>query len=117
MSAPRSHSVDPAVPGLYHCVSRGDDLCLSCGLRLTIHACPGPLLIEAMQSTTPNCLAVLDTLEQIDSDHEALQVLTGLAQRMPNDAALIERYRAAARTLGSYERSEAEQTLDRFFES
>jgi len=44
-------------------------------------------------------------------------VLVELAARMPKDAALIERYRAAARKLGSYERSEAEQALDRFYEA
>jgi hypothetical protein len=34
---------------------------------------------------------------------------------MPNDAALIERYRAAARELGDFERGQAEKALDRFY--
>jgi len=33
---------------------------------------------------------------------------------MPNDADLIERYRAVARRLPDYDRGEAERALDRF---
>jgi beta-lactamase regulating signal transducer with metallopeptidase domain len=58
---------------------------------------------------------VLDSLETIGSDFEAGEALEALARRMPNDPALIERYRAAARQLGDFERGEAERALDRFF--
>lgn len=74
-------------------------------------------LVAAMQPSPANCGAVIDAVSGIDSDHEARLVLVELAARMPKDAALIERYRAAARRLGSYERGEAEQALDRLYEA
>lgn len=58
--------------------------------------------------------AVLDALAGIGSDFEAGEVLKNLAEAMPADPALIERYRAAARRLGDYERGQAEKALDRF---
>ncbi len=62
--------------------------------------------------------ALIDAIAGIDSDYEARVALVEIAERMPNDAALIERYRAAARRLdSSHERSEAEQALDRFYET
>ncbi|MCB1570897.1 MAG: hypothetical protein KDI72_07630, partial [Xanthomonadales bacterium] len=57
---------------------------------------------------------VLASLGGVDSDHESSEVLVQLAQVMPNDPALIERYRAVARTLSDFERAEAERALDRF---
>jgi hypothetical protein len=57
---------------------------------------------------------VLAAVGDMGSDYEVREVLTALAGRMPDDAALRERYRAAARELGDYERGEAEQALDRF---
>ena len=43
-----------------------------------------------------------------------LEVLIALARVMPNDAALIARYRDVARRLSDYERGQAEKALDRF---
>lgn len=57
---------------------------------------------------------VLASLGGVDSDHGSSEVLVQLAHVMPNDPALIERYRAIARTLSDYERAEAERALDRF---
>lgn len=58
--------------------------------------------------------AVLDAAGSIGSDHECSELLVALAQVMPGDADLIERYRAAARRLGDFERAAAERALDRF---
>ncbi len=58
--------------------------------------------------------AVLDAAAAISSDFEAGEVLRDLAARMPADGALVERYRAAARGLGDFERGQAEKALDRF---
>ena len=57
---------------------------------------------------------VLKLLGAIGSDFEAGEVLQSLARVMPADAALIERYRAAARRLDDFERGQAEKALDRF---
>ena len=57
---------------------------------------------------------VLTLLDGIGSDFEAGEVLKSLARVMPADAALIERYRAAARRLDDFERGQAEKALDRF---
>jgi hypothetical protein len=58
--------------------------------------------------------AVLDSLASVGSDYERREVLVALAGKMPDDAQLISRYRDAARKLSDYERSQAEQALDRF---
>lgn len=58
--------------------------------------------------------AVLAVLPAIGSDFEAREVLVALAAQMPADAALVERYRAASRRLGDFERGQAERALDRF---
>lgn len=57
---------------------------------------------------------VLDHVDGIGSGYEAGQVLQALAEVMPADQALIERYRASARRLSDYERGQAERALDRF---
>jgi beta-lactamase regulating signal transducer with metallopeptidase domain len=58
--------------------------------------------------------AVLDAVNGIGSDYECREVLIALARVMPNDAALIARYRDVARRLSDYERGQAEKALDRF---
>ena len=58
--------------------------------------------------------AVLDALSGIGSDYDCREVLVALARVMPNDPALIEKYRGVARHLSDYERGEAERALDRF---
>lgn len=58
--------------------------------------------------------AVLASLPAMGSDHEVAEVLVTLAAAMPADPALVERYRAAARRLGDFERGRAERALDRF---
>ncbi len=72
-------------------------------------------LIKAGPVDAVLATGVLTSLADIGSDFETGQVLEALARRMPNDPALIERYRAAARTLGDHERGEAEKALDRFY--
>ncbi len=74
-------------------------------------------LVEAVPPTAANLRAVIDAVGGIDSDYEARVVLLEVAARMPKDADLIEHYRAAARRLGGYERSEAERALDRLYEA
>jgi hypothetical protein len=61
-----------------------------------------------------SAVAVLDSLAKVNSDYECREVLTALAAVMPNDAALIARYRDVARKLSDFERGEAERALDRF---
>jgi len=63
------------------------------------------------------CMAdgVLTAAAGTGSDFEAGQVLEALAEHLPNDAALIERYRAEARRLGDHERGQAKKALDRLF--
>lgn len=57
---------------------------------------------------------LLDAAGKIDSDYECRELLVEIAGRMPEDASLIAKYRSVARSLGAYERGEAEQALDRF---
>lgn len=58
--------------------------------------------------------AVLHAVGDIGSDFEAGEALGSLAEKMPDDAALRERYRKEARRLGDFERGQAEKALDRF---
>lgn len=58
--------------------------------------------------------AILRSAGGIGSDHERGEVLGRLAATMPDDPQLIEAYRAVARTMGDYERGQAEKALDRF---
>ena len=57
---------------------------------------------------------VLASLGRIGSGHEVSQALRELAAVMPDDPALIERYRTVARRLSDHERGQAERALDRF---
>jgi len=58
--------------------------------------------------------SVLDVLAQASAGYDCREVLVALARVMPNDADLIEKYRAVARRLPDYDRGEAERALDRF---
>ncbi|MEP7043452.1 MAG: M56 family metallopeptidase [Dokdonella sp.] len=58
--------------------------------------------------------AVLDAAASIGSDYERREVLIALARVMPNDPALITRYRDLARQLSDSDRSAAEHALGRF---
>ncbi len=58
--------------------------------------------------------SVLDALAHANAGYDCREVLVALARVMPNDADLIERYRAVARRLPDYDRGEAERALDRF---
>ena len=75
--------------------------------------------LEALLAASPRplphdtTLQVLDAVAGIDSDFEALQVLLAVARVMPDDAALVSRYRAVARPLADHERGQAERALDR----
>ncbi len=57
---------------------------------------------------------MLKVIEGIGSNFESREALVALAAAMPSDTDLIERYRAAARKLGDFERGQAERALDRF---
>ena len=56
-------------------------------------------------------LAVLDAVAQMSSDFESRQVLVALAQAMPPDAAVLQRYREVASGLSDFERSQAERAM------
>jgi beta-lactamase regulating signal transducer with metallopeptidase domain len=71
-------------------------------------------LIHARGFGKASAAAVLDSLAKVNSDFECREVLTALAAVMPNDPALISRYRDVARKLSNFERGEAERALDRF---
>ncbi|MEO7432516.1 MAG: M56 family metallopeptidase [Dokdonella sp.] len=71
-------------------------------------------LIEAPKFGKVGSGAVLDVAKNIGSDYECREVLVALAGKMPNDPALIARYRDATRRLSDYERATAERALDRF---
>jgi hypothetical protein len=71
-------------------------------------------LIRAPGFGKAGASAVLDALSGIGSDYNCREVLVALAHVMPNDPALIEKYRGVARHLSDYERGEAERALDRF---
>jgi beta-lactamase regulating signal transducer with metallopeptidase domain len=58
-------------------------------------------------------LALIDAIDAIGSGHERSEALVALASRMPAEAAVIERFRAAARRLSTHERGEVEEALDR----
>jgi beta-lactamase regulating signal transducer with metallopeptidase domain len=70
-------------------------------------------LIDAPGFGKAGAGAVLDALDGIGSDYECREVLIALARVMPNDPALIARYRDVARRLSDYERGQAEKALDR----
>ena len=71
-------------------------------------------LIRAPGFGKAGAAAVLDAAAGIGSDFECREVLIALAGVMPNDADLIARYRAVARRLSDFERTQAEHALDRF---
>jgi hypothetical protein len=71
-------------------------------------------LIRAPGFGKAGASAVLDAVSGIGSDYDCREVLVALARVMPNDPALIEKYRGVARHLSDYERGEAERALDRF---
>lgn len=98
---------NPAVLATY--VARTRELSSDFEARQALSA-----LVEAGPVDLAVANAVLDAVGDISSDFEAGEVLRGLASRMPADEALVNRYRAAARGLGDYERGQAEKALDRF---
>lgn len=55
---------------------------------------------------------VLGAVKGMHSDHEIRQVLVTVARHMPADAALVARWRDAARVLSDHERGQAEKALD-----
>lgn len=73
-------------------------------------------LIDSVKLDVDGATAVLDAIADMDGDYERRVVLIELADRMPADAGLVKRYRQIARTLGDYERGQAEKALDRFVE-
>ncbi|MEO5559210.1 MAG: hypothetical protein ABIR10_05960, partial [Dokdonella sp.] len=71
-------------------------------------------LIQAPKFGAIGTGAVLDAAQKMGSDYECREVLVALADAMPNDAALIARYRSVARRLSESERGAAERALDHF---
>ena len=71
-------------------------------------------LLEDVELDAAGYAAVLDSVAAMGSDFEQRTVLVEVAAGMPADASLIRRYREIARGMGSFERGEAEQALDRF---
>ena len=77
-------------------------------------------LLALIRATTPDAArswGVVDSVGKMASDFERGEVLQALARKMPNDVALIERYRAVIRSMDDYERGRAEKALDRFYRS
>lgn len=76
------------------------------------------MALEQLVAAGPVDVAVADTvlasLPAMGSGHEIAEALIVLAAAMPADPGLVERYRAAARRLGDFERGRAERALDRF---
>lgn len=69
-------------------------------------------LVEDGKLNEENYFELLDALEKIGSDFETGEALDAIAKNMPRNSALIEKYRAVARTLSSHERQQAEDALD-----
>lgn len=69
-------------------------------------------LIQAQAMDKAASLVVLDAAAGISSDFERVTVLKALADKMPGDAELLARYRQLARSLGDFERGQAEKALD-----
>lgn len=70
-------------------------------------------LIDAGKLGAASANAVLDSAAKIGGDYERSQVLMALARAMPDDAALVARYREVASHLSEYERGRAESALPR----
>lgn len=73
-------------------------------------------LIGDAEMDAATAIAILDAASAIGSDFEVKEVLTALAAVMPYDTEVLANFRAVARRLGSHERGEVEQALDRFAE-
>jgi beta-lactamase regulating signal transducer with metallopeptidase domain len=74
------------------------------------------LLVELLQRPgldSGTLQAVLAASKDVDGSFERLQVLLALAPQLPADGSLDAGYRQLARGLGTHERGEAEQALDR----
>ena len=97
----------PAVLAAY--VARTGELSSDFEAREALTALINAGLVDAALAN-----AVLDAVANLSSDFETGEVLRTLASRMPDDDALMKRYRAAARGLGDHERGQAERALDRF---
>jgi hypothetical protein len=55
--------------------------------------------------------AVFVSIDAIDSDFEKRAALEAVAKKLPRDADLVARYRKSARSLGEFERAQAEKAL------
>jgi beta-lactamase regulating signal transducer with metallopeptidase domain len=70
-------------------------------------------LLKAGEVDGAVALATLDAIDGIGSGHERKESLLALARVMPVEDAVVQRFRAVARQLGSYERGVVEQALDK----
>ncbi len=103
VAAPRAS--DPAVAGACLTAMRGLHSDFERRTALVALASNAPL-------APPSLGEALEVADGIGSQYEKRVALQVLARRIARDAALSARYRAAARTLGSYERGEALKALD-----
>ncbi|MBV8500997.1 MAG: M48 family metalloprotease [Paucibacter sp.] len=65
------------------------------------------------QISKAGAMAVIAALSNMGSSFDTTQVLVSLAGHMPNDAELLNAYRARARGLPDHERGQVEKALDR----
>ncbi|MBP8297111.1 MAG: M56 family metallopeptidase [Burkholderiales bacterium] len=70
-------------------------------------------LVESATLEVADYAAAIEAADGIESDFDSREALVAIAAHMPADAALIERYRKAARGLDDFERGQAEKALDR----
>jgi hypothetical protein len=68
--------------------------------------------VKRVNFEKPAYAAVFQSIDAIDSDFEKRAALETLAKKMPRDAELVARYRKSTRTLGQFERTQAEKAID-----
>ncbi len=69
-------------------------------------------LIKRVALDKPAYPSVFQSIDAIDSDFEKRVALETLAKKLPRDAELVARYRKSARSLGQFERAQAEKAID-----
>jgi hypothetical protein len=69
-------------------------------------------LIKRVALEKPAFPAVFQSIDAIDSDFEKRAALETVAKKLPRDAELVARYRKSARSLGQFERAQAEKAID-----
>jgi len=70
-------------------------------------------LLTDVQLDSAGTRAVLNAIDGIGSDYEKSSVMVSLAEHMPGESALIDRFRQVASGLDDHERAKAERALER----